>query len=53
MVFDLVYNPYETLFLKKGGEKGAQVKNGLKMLYLQAERSWEDLEWFTFNIEKK
>lgn len=40
-LFDLIYNPTETLFLKKGGELGAQAKNGLEMLELQAERSWE------------
>lgn len=41
LLYDLVYNPEETLFLKKGKEKGAQTKNGLEMLYLQAERSWQ------------
>jgi shikimate dehydrogenase len=41
LLFDLVYNPMESLFLKKGKEKGAMVKNGLQMLYLQAEKSWE------------
>ncbi len=41
LLYDLIYNPEETLFLKKGKEKGAQTKNGLEMLYLQAERSWE------------
>ncbi|MTI31159.1 shikimate dehydrogenase family protein [Xanthovirga aplysinae] len=40
-LYDLVYNPEETLFMKKGKEKGAQTKNGLEMLHLQAERSWE------------
>jgi shikimate dehydrogenase len=40
-LFDLVYNPEETLFMKKGKEKGAQVKNGLEMLHLQAEKAWE------------
>jgi len=40
-MYDLVYNPEETLFMKKGGDKGAQVKNGLEMLMLQAEKSWE------------
>lgn len=38
--FDLVYNPDETLFLKKAKEKGAAVKNGLEMLHLQAEGAW-------------
>lgn len=40
-LFDLVYNPEETLFMKKGREKGARTKNGLEMLYLQAEKAWE------------
>ena len=40
-LFDLVYNPEETLFLRKGKEKGAKIKNGLEMLYLQAEKAWE------------
>ncbi len=41
VLFDLVYNPEETLFMKKGKEMGAAVKNGLEMLHLQAIRSWE------------
>ena len=41
ILFDLIYNPEETLFLKKGKEKGAQIINGLSMLHLQAERSWD------------
>jgi len=40
-LFDLVYNPEETLFLKKGKEKSARTKNGLEMLQLQAEKAWE------------
>jgi len=40
-LFDLVYNPAETIFLKKGREKGANTKNGLEMLQLQAEESWK------------
>ena len=40
LLFDLVYNPAETLFLKKGKERGAIVKNGEEMLVLQAEESW-------------
>jgi shikimate dehydrogenase len=40
VLFDLVYNPEETLFLKKGKEKGAKGKNGLEMLHLQAEKAW-------------
>ena len=40
LLYDLNYNPEETLFLKKGKEKGAQIKNGLEMLHLQAEEAW-------------
>lgn len=40
LLYDLTYNPEETLFLKKGKEKGAQIKNGLEMLHLQAEKAW-------------
>ncbi|RZM24242.1 MAG: shikimate dehydrogenase, partial [Pedobacter sp.] len=36
LAYDLVYNPEETLFLKKAQSYGAKVKNGLEMLYLQA-----------------
>jgi shikimate dehydrogenase len=39
--FDLVYNPEETLFLKKAKAQGAKTKNGLEMLHLQAIKSWE------------
>ena len=41
LLYDLVYNPAESLFLKRGKEKGATIKNGLEMLRLQAEKSWE------------
>lgn len=41
VLFDLIYNPSQTLFLKKGLQKNAQVSNGLKMLELQAEKSWK------------
>lgn len=41
VLYDLVYNPEETLFMKKGEERGASVKNGYQMLVEQAERSWE------------
>ncbi|MBN2637720.1 MAG: shikimate dehydrogenase [Bacteroidales bacterium] len=41
ILFDLVYNPEETVFLKKGKAQGAQTKNGLEMLHLQAEESWK------------
>lgn len=40
LAYDLVYNPEETLFLKKAAAKGAITKNGLEMLVLQAEQSW-------------
>jgi shikimate dehydrogenase len=39
-LFDLIYNPPETLFLQAGRKQGAGTINGLKMLYLQAEMSW-------------
>lgn len=41
LLYDLVYNPLETLFLKKGAEQGSIVKNGLEMLHLQAEAAWK------------
>jgi shikimate dehydrogenase len=41
LLYDLVYNPDETLFMRKGKEKGATVKNGLEMLLLQAFVSWD------------
>ena len=40
-LYDLVYNPEKTLFLQRGEENGAKIKNGLEMLELQAEKSWE------------
>ena len=41
LLFDLIYNPPETKFLKEGKDRGALVKNGFEMLELQAEKSWE------------
>ncbi len=41
VLYDLIYNPDETTFLRKGKEKGAKTSNGLQMLILQAEKSWE------------
>lgn len=41
LCYDLIYNPAETAFLAKAGERGAQTMNGLSMLKLQAEKSWE------------
>jgi shikimate dehydrogenase len=40
LLFDLIYNPPKTKFLKKGEEQGAEIVNGLEMLILQAEESW-------------
>ena len=41
LTYDLVYNPAETEFLKRAKAKGAQTKNGLEMLHIQAEKAWE------------
>lgn len=41
LLYDLIYNPAETKFLKEGKKQGASIKNGLEMLELQAEKSWE------------
>jgi len=41
ILYDLIYNPDETLFMKRGRQQGAEVKNGLEMLLLQAFASWE------------
>lgn len=40
-LFDLVYNPAETKFLRLGKEQGAVVENGYEMLELQAEENWK------------
>jgi shikimate dehydrogenase len=40
LLYDLVYNPPETLFMKKGKEMGAATINGLSMLEQQAEEAW-------------
>ena len=40
-LYDLVYNPEETLFLRRGREHGCPVKNGLEMLHRQAEAAWK------------
>jgi shikimate dehydrogenase len=40
LLYDLVYNPAKTLFLQKGEQHGASIKNGEEMLKLQAEESW-------------
>ena len=41
LLYDLLYNPDETLFMRKGKEQGAVVKNGLEMLLLQAFAAWD------------
>lgn len=40
LLYDLVYNPAETAFMKEGLQRGCRVKNGLEMLHIQAEESW-------------
>ena len=40
-LFDLIYNPSETLFLQKGAAQGASIQNGLEMLHIQALESWK------------
>ncbi len=40
LLFDMVYNPEETAFLQEGRKHDAQIKNGLEMLYIQAEENW-------------
>lgn len=40
LAYDLVYNPEETSFLQQARAQGAATKNGMEMLYLQADRSW-------------
>ena len=41
LLYDLLYNPDTTLFMKKGADKGAITKNGLEMLLLQAFGAWD------------
>lgn len=41
ILYDLIYNPDETLFLTNGAKYGVTTKNGLEMLLLQAFASWE------------
>ena len=40
ILYDLIYNPTQSLFLKKGMIFGCKIKNGLKMLEIQANESW-------------
>ena len=41
LLFDLIYNPEKTMFMEKGQQQGAIIKNGLEMLKLQAEYAWD------------
>lgn len=41
LLYDLVYNPEQTAFLKEGIQRGSTVKNGLEMLHLQALKAWD------------
>jgi shikimate dehydrogenase len=41
ILFDLVYNPEITSFLKMGQERGCTILSGIRMLHSQAEKSWE------------
>jgi shikimate dehydrogenase len=41
LIFDLVYNPPQTLLLQRAAAQGAAVQNGLEMLHLQAEKAWD------------
>lgn len=43
LLFDLIYNPEESLFLRKGKDRGAKGVNGLEMLHLQADAAWDIL----------
>ncbi len=40
LLFDCIYNPEETLFLRKGRAQGARTKNGMEMLFGQAKAAW-------------
>jgi len=41
LVFDLIYNPEETVLLSRANDRGCTTKNGLEMLYLQADAAWK------------
>ena len=41
LCYDVIYNPEVTLFMKKAAEHGAETKNGLEMLLLQAFAAWK------------
>ncbi len=48
LLYDLIYNPLETKFLRLGRERGAEIKNGLEMLHLQALAAWEFWRQFAY-----
>ena len=48
LLYDVVYNPEETIFLKLGKKYKSEIKNGLQMLEIQAEESWKI--WNSQNI---
>lgn len=41
ILYDCIYNPEQTLFLRKGSEHGAATQNGMQMLKLQAQAAWQ------------
>ncbi|MEA1886908.1 MAG: shikimate dehydrogenase [Bacteroidota bacterium] len=41
ILYDLVYKPEKSLFLKLGQERGCRIKNGKEMLLIQADKAWE------------
>ncbi len=41
LVFDLIYNPAETIFLRRAAARGCPTRNGLDMLYRQADAAWD------------
>ena len=41
LLYDLIYKPEKTIFLKEGEQRGATIKNGFEMLVLQAEENWK------------
>ncbi len=41
ILYDLVYNPEKSLFLRLGQERGCRIKNGMEMLLIQAEKAWK------------
>lgn len=51
LLYDLIYNPEETAFLKAGRERGATIKNGYEMLVFQAEKNWDI--WMADEADKK